>query len=104
MVNILLFFFVNIFQNPSVCPGFVSTLANNSQPLFQVQLEGSESGHTVRVSLPGDLVGQVGQQQSDGLAVVQAGCYPQGPILMPGPIVGGVQQFLTLHQPRYQTQ
>ena len=68
---------------------------------FKVQLEGSESGHTVRVSLPGELVGQVGQP-SEGLAVVQAGCYPQGPILMPGPIVGGVQQFLTLHQPRYQ--
>ena len=78
------------------------TIADNH---FQVQLEGSESGHTVRVSLPGDLVGQVGQQQGEGLAVVQAGsCYPQGPILMPGPIVGGVQQFLTLHQPRYQTQ
>jgi len=83
-----------------------SRLVHQQQPLqtIQVQLEGSESGHTVRVSLPGDLVGQVGQQQSEGLAVVQAGCYPQGPILMPGPIVGGVQQFLTLHQPRYQTQ
>ena len=75
------------------------------QPLqtIQVQLEGTEGGHSVRVSLPGDLVGQVGQQ-GEGLAVVQAGCYTQGPILMPGPIVGGVQQFLTLHQPRYQNQ
>ena len=28
-------------------------------PCLQVQLEGSDSGHTVRVSLPGELVGQV---------------------------------------------
>merc|ERR1712012_648309 len=43
------------------------------QPLqtIQVQLEGTEGGHSVRVSLPGELVGQVGQQ-GEGLAVVQA--------------------------------
>ena len=63
------------------------------QHLYLINAEGS--------FLPA--VGQVGQQ-GEGLAVVQAGCYPQGPILMPGPIVGGVQQFLTLHQPRYQNQ